>query len=455
MDVSRLALVNSLDIQIARFDAYMARTSLGEAESIFDTFLNAEGSFSRDKGATASTLLGTDSKSHSYSLGIEKKVPTGTTIEIEAAGTKTRSNSAFSSMNPYTDASLTATITQELGKNFFGLSDRADIKITKLDIENSDFTSLEDIEQALFDVQFAYWMLVRRQEELNIAEEMLDTAEELYNTYKEKYELGLAEETEFLAIEALLYSRRSNLLVAKSNRKTAKNNLLFLLNQGQFHYDVDATEGFGFELEGVNLYQALKGAVENRRDYKRVSNKLKKNAIEIVVKKNALWPQIDLEASFSRNNIALERDKAWENLLEGANDEVSLTLTFSMPLENRKAKSQLKKVNYQKAKLLLELKRTERLVLLEINDKVNEINTFKEQAELYKATVKIQAKKLEQQIKRLRFGRSNVDILIDYEEDLLQARQQLAVKLFDYKVALISLDSITDSLLDKYWQEPL
>ena len=47
--VSDLALANSLDIQIAKFDAYRERTSLKKEESIFDTFLKAHVSYFRDK----------------------------------------------------------------------------------------------------------------------------------------------------------------------------------------------------------------------------------------------------------------------------------------------------------------------------------------------------------------------------------------------------------------------
>ena len=397
--VSELALANSLDIQIAKFDAYMERTSLKKEESIFDTFLNAQVSYLRDKKAQPTTITGTESREHEFSLGIEKKTPTGTTITVDAVGTKKRTNSAFATLDPYDEASLQATIVQELGKNFFGITDRADIKITKIDIENSDFTSLDNIEKALFNAQQAYWSLVLRVEELLIAQDMLGNAEKLYDAYKDKYSLGLAEESEFLAIEALLYERRSNLLVAKSNRTTAKNKLLFLLNQGEFEQEVVPEEDLSFALDSVNLHQALKDAVMTRRDYKRANNKIKKNKIEIVVSKNSLWPQIDLEASFIRNNIGIARSQVWEDVTSGANDEVFLTLTLRVPLENREARADLERVNFEKAQLLLDLKRTERVILLEINDKVNEINTLKEQVELFQATVDIHDRKLQKQIK--------------------------------------------------------
>ena len=78
-------------------------------------------------------------------------------------------------------------ITQELGKNIFGLADRADIKITKLDIENSEFTSLDSIEDSLSEAQKAYWKFVLKTEEVLIKQDMLKQAEKLYKIYQKLY----------------------------------------------------------------------------------------------------------------------------------------------------------------------------------------------------------------------------------------------------------------------------
>jgi len=56
-DVSRLAIENSLDIQIAQYDTYISRTSLDDARSIFDTIFSAEASYNRNKKIKLVVLL--------------------------------------------------------------------------------------------------------------------------------------------------------------------------------------------------------------------------------------------------------------------------------------------------------------------------------------------------------------------------------------------------------------
>lgn len=454
-DVSRLALENSLDVQIAKFDAYIERTSLKKEESIFDTFFNAKFGYEHDKRMQPTTLLGDEEKEHSFSAGLEKKLPIGTTVALDATSRKVRNNTPFASLNPYNEAQAKISIEQPLGKNFFGLSDRSNIKITKLDIENSDLISLDSIENSLYAAQKSYWNFVLKQTNLTIAQDMHDKARELYNIYKYRYSLGTVEEPEFLAIEALVVARQNEVLIAHLDKEAAKNDLIFLLNQGDFTQAITAKDQLSCDVHEVDLYKELRGAIESRRDYKRAKNEIKRNNIDVVVKKNALWPEIDLTASFTRNNLNSERNKAWSDIRDNSNDDVAVSLNFRIPLENRQAQSALKRANLEKRKSLLKLKRVERSVLRELNDKTNQVNTFKNQVELFESTVKIHEKKLIKQIERLKYGRSDADTLIRYEDDLLNARLSLASSFYQYRVSIIELALTKNSLLDQYWKEEL
>ncbi|MFC1674618.1 TolC family protein [Candidatus Omnitrophota bacterium] len=454
-EVTDLALANSLDIQIAKYNAYIERTSLEKEESLFDTYFNAEASFSRDRGEQASSLAAAEEKKHALTAGLEKKLPTGTTLELDLTDEKVRTESPFATLNPYNEASVKLAVTQELGKNFFGLADRSNIKITKLDIENADFTSLDDIEDAISEVQRSYWKIALKEAQLAIAWDMLKKARQLYRIYQDKYSLGTAEESELLAIQALAIARESEVFIIEMERDAAKNDLLFLINKGDFEQDIRAKDALTCSAKSVYLYEALTEAVENRRDHRRFKNKLKSKNIDIVIKENALWPEIDLEASFARNNIDISRSDAWGELANSSNDDISVKIKFEIPLENRGARSALKKSRLEKLKSLVELKRSERLILREINDRVNRLNTIGNQVELFEEMVKVHTEKLQEQVKRLNYGRSDSDTLIRYEEDLLQARRSLANYQFDYRVSLIELDSAKDSLLAKYWKGPL
>lgn len=454
-DVTKLALENSLDIQIAQYDAYIQRVSLQKTESIFDAFLNAQVEYRRDRTMPPTTFIGEETIEHTYSMGIEKKMVTGTTLAVDISDVKNKSDNPFSTLNPYHEALLGVTITHPLARNFFGIQDRSQLEVARINVENMDYTSLDKIEYTLYSVQRAYWKLVFKSEELSIKKDMLKEAEKLYRIYKDKYATGLVEKSELLAVEALVRTREADVAIALLEKETTKNDLLFLLNLGDFQQMIEPKDHLFCETKTVDLYTVLQRAIEARRDYKRIQNEIEKNKIIIAVKKNALWPQIDLEASFTRNNLATKRSKAWEDIGSKSNDKVTVGLRFKLPLENREAKAELEEAKLKKRRLLLMLKRVERVILQKLNNKVNQVNTMHNQVKLFESTVKIHQQKLEEEITRLRQGRSNADILIRYEEDLLKARLSLASYLFQYRVSLIELELAQNTLLKKYWDNPL
>jgi len=448
----KLMLANSLDIQIAKFDVYRKRTSQGLAESIFDTVLSASAIYRDDQSESPISTSATKVRDNTYSLGVAKKFLTGTEISLSAEDGRSSSNSSVVSTNPYHEAKGTITIKQPIGKNFFGLADRSDLKITQIDIENVEYSSLDAIEKSLYQAQFAYWDLALKEEEVRIRIGMLREAEKLYEIYQDNQTRGLVEKVDMAAIEANLHLRESDVVLASLIKDTAKNDLLFLFNEDDTNIQLQALDNLSLSPNSADFNESLKLAISKRRDYKAMENELKNIGIEIAVNKNSLWPEIDLEASFSRNGINSQYQDSWEEALDSDNDELSLGVSFSFPLENRSARSQLKEAKLKKEQYILKFKRLERLILKDISNLVRKVNSLKINIDLFEKVVSLQEEKLNQEKLRLSRGLSNSDTIIRYEDDLLIAKLSLKQTFFKYRIALLDLEIAQNILLDKYWE---
>ena len=55
-EAAQLALMNNFDIQVARYDAQIAATNEGVAESVYDTFLSMDVQYQTDQSASTSAL---------------------------------------------------------------------------------------------------------------------------------------------------------------------------------------------------------------------------------------------------------------------------------------------------------------------------------------------------------------------------------------------------------------
>jgi outer membrane protein TolC len=454
-DVSRLALTNNFDIQLTKYDIYIARTGEDSAESIYDTLLESGIGYRNNQRARTSTIAGTKSLENEYFVGLSKKLPTGTTINLDGSDLRSWSNSPFATLNPSHDAALEFSIEQELGKNFFGLKDRGNIKITKLDIENSEYTSLEKVEQYLGDVQKAYWDLVLQQEQIKLEQELVEQAKKLFDLHQEKIQDGLIELPELLASEANYRERITNLLSSRDQLATKENTLKLLLNITDDNVRLSAKESLLLRDEILAVDQSLKSAFDNRRDYKKAGNEIKAKNIKLEINKNNIWPEINLTASLERNGVARKLGNAFENVSSQDNPNFFTGVTVSFPLENRGAKSKLRASELEKAKAILNMKYLERKISIGIIDQVRGCNVLKETSVNRDRVAELQRQKLEAEQKRFNTGRSDTDTIIRFQDDVLKAEQTALQSKFAYYSALIDLQIKEGALLNKYWEGAL
>ena len=454
-DISELVLKNNPDIQIARYNAYIERTRGKDAESVFDTMLNAQAIYLDDQTKAVSTLAGTKTLTNEYSLGLSKKLPTGTTLAVDVSDRRTFSNSAFTSLSPSHEAVVKFSLRQPIGSNFFGLIDRGRVKITRLDIANSDFQALGRIEQALAQAQINYWKLALACRQLKIGRRMLEKAEAFYDFSKKKSKLGMIEEAELYAAQANVLRRKDSVETLMHELLIAKNDLLLDLHEEDLNLQIIPRDVFAVKDVKISARECMNNAVRKNREYSRAKNSLRAKGIDLSMKNNSLWPEIDLEVSLADNGLELEQDKAWENVAAENNPELFLGLSVSIPLENRAAKSRREKARLEKTKALVDLKKIEYKIMVDVINAVDAINSRKEKIKLNRQIARLQERKLAFEEKRFASGRSQSDTLIRYQEDLLNARLALARSLFEHKKVSVELKLLENTLLEEYWQGKL
>ena len=450
-EATEVALLNNFDIQLTKYDTWIARTDKDVARSIYDTILEAEVKYRDDQSKRASTIFGSKTVDNDYNVGLSKKIPTGTTISIDQTNNRNFTNSVFTSAPLTHDSALSLTIEKDLGKNFFGIQDRGNVKITLTDIKNAEYTTLDKIEASIAEVQKAYWDFVQEIEQVRIEEEMVAEAKKLYDLHQEKLKDGLVEIPEAIASEANYKSRKNTLLLAQ-NRVQSKANVLKLLLNIEDDIDIQPSEDFSL-LEGKEeLVQALRQAFEHRQDYKKAHNDIKSKDITLSMKKNNMWPEINLTATMEQNGLGDHFKQAVTQITNENNPNFFAGLAITFPLENRAAKGQLEAAELEKAKALLKLKLLERQIAIEVTDQVRDCNVFKEIAVNSQEIAELQAQKLEGEVKRFGYGRSNTDTVIRFQEDLVRARSVVAEAIRRYHNALVDLRRKEGTLLQAYWE---
>ena len=347
-ETTELALLNNFDIQLTKYDTWIARTDKDVAQSIYDTIFEAEVKYRNDQSKKTSTIAGTKTIDNDYNVGISKKLPTGTTLNIDMTNNRNWTDSSSSSSPLTHDSTLGVTIEQDLGKNFLGLQDRGDIKVTLVDIENAEYTTLNKIEESIVEVQKAYWSLVLETELVKIQQDMVAEAKKLYDLHQEKLKDGLVEIPEAIASEANYKSRKNTLLLVQNRVQTKTNTLKLLLNIEK-DIEIEPMEEFDLSSNGKEeLLAVLKSAFENRQDYKKAHKNIESKDIKLSMKKNNIWPEINLTATLEKNGLGDHFKQAVTQITEEDNPNFFAGLTITFPLENRAARGELKAAELEK-----------------------------------------------------------------------------------------------------------
>ncbi len=451
-EATRMAISQSFDIQMAKLDAQIAGTDELSAKSLYDLILSVEATYQKDKSKKTTTILGTQSQDNIYNIGLSQTLPTGTTVEIGWNNARSATNSSFATSSVTHESVYEAVLTQDLGRNLFGIQDRGDIKVRLIDIENAEYNSLDRIEALMVSVQKAYVDVVLHQEFVRIEEEMLQTAKTLYDIQKDKIENGLIEKAELIASESNYLKREGEVKLARSRLEEKKNVLKLLLALGKDD-ELMITDHFS-SLNGEENYStSIKKAFEHRVDYKRKRNELEAEDIKVKMTRQNLWPEINLMATYERNGLGDGFTDARDDITENDNPNYIVGISLAFPLQNRDARAKHRAQKFQKAKLIESAKKLEREIVLSVTDKVRNANVLAEIVSSRSKVADLESQKLEEEDKRFSRGRSDTDMLIRFQEDAIEAKRLDVNAKYDYSAALIDLRRAEGSLLKHFWEE--
>lgn len=446
-EVRLIASQNNLDIKLAQLDARIKGTELSYKEAVFDTILSGEIGYTDDQRKSASSLSGTKSITNNYDIGVGKKLKSGTDVDIDFTNKREWTDSTFVSTNPYHESQIEITLTQPIAKNFFGLIDRGNIKIVKQEIKNAELDSYIKVEDAIILAEKAYWDLVLAQEEFKIKKEMLKKAITLFNQHRSKLKMGLVETGDVLAVEANMHIRESEILIASNNLESAQELLRIRLN---LKNDIKLLPMDPLTITDLDtdFVSSLKTAFDYRRDYLSGKNDVEKQNIELKMKSNGRFPEIDLKATFAANGIDSRHSRALEDIYEDSNPKYYVGIEFKYPIENNEANSLYEKATLKKTKAIVNLQKTERQIIFDIDENFRNMSVNKINITKMVRVENLQRGKLFQEEKRFKYGRSDSDTLIRYQEDLLNAKLMTQRAHLDHKISILDLMGAEDSYLN-------
>src|SRR5216683_2387512 len=252
-DAIALALENSMDIVVQRYNPWMADAGVLKARAggisygtpagafvsssanlpflSYDPLLTQVLSFDDRKtpinnpfiAGTGSTAVvsskPTALSSHSaiYNTTFQQNLDTGTSFNV-AWNNDRASSSAANFFNPFVQSSLTLGVQQQLLSGAGRFINRRNILIAENDRKIADLAFTQQAITTVTNTVNAYWELVFARQNVSVQEQAVKVSEKLYNDNKKQLEIGTMAPLDVTRAESELATDHQNLIVAQTTK---------------------------------------------------------------------------------------------------------------------------------------------------------------------------------------------------------------------------------------------
>jgi HAE1 family hydrophobic/amphiphilic exporter-1 len=507
-DAIRKALENNNAIEITRddvrFQEMQIRSLLGFYDPVFTTTPRSTRNSTTGSSATRDFTINTDIRQAIKPGGGSYQVFfNNTRTENAFAQAQVSSGSLGSSgTSAIYSSSLGVNFTQPLFRNFGIDNTRRNVRIAKRRLEQTDADFRRQTIDTIAQVQRTYWDLVFALRDQSNRVKNLELAKENLRQVEARIAAGAAAPLARAEVATELANRESDLLVATQQVSITENNLKQLLLKDAISADwtssIIPTDVPAFNLDSVSLDAALKDALDNRHELRRLKLAADINAVDLKYYRNQIKPQIDLNTTFSLDGLsrggtnsaftvpffsnaqdialfnAINTTRAdaglplipspapltiaaqpsflfggfgrsISNMFRSDAPNYSIGVTISFPLRNKTAKANLAGAEIQQHQIASQMRAQEQTVVVEVRNAVQAVETARQRVLTARRARENAELQLEGERKLFESGRSTTFLLFQRENALLNARNAEIRAETDYSKAIADLQRATST----------
>jgi HAE1 family hydrophobic/amphiphilic exporter-1 len=476
----RRALQNNNDIEVSRDDVRFQETQVRSLSGVYDPVFTAIPTFSRN-----STTGSKATKDFRANANVGQFIRQGGG-DYQVFFNNARTENAFSQAQ-VSSGSVTggssAIFTSSLGISY----NQPLFRNFRIDSKRHQII-------AYWDFVFALRNQQNQVANVNLARENLRQIEA-------KIDAGAAAPVERAEVETELANREGDLLLATQQVGITENTLKQLVLKdpmsNEWSDTVVPTDDPKFSLDPLNLDVAMKDAMDNRYELRRLKLQRDINATDIRFFKNQTKPQIDLNSTFSLDGLSSGGANLATNtnLLTGSADifllnslnstrvalglpplvnppltippspsflfggfnrslanifrsdapNFSVGMTISFPFRNRTAKANLDGARIQEQQLEAQTRGEEQTVIVEVRNAVQAVETARQRVLTARRALANAEIQLAGEQKLYEAGRSTTFLLFQRENTLLNAKNAEIRAETDFNKALADLQRVTST----------
>lgn len=432
------ALQKNFTIRVEQFSPLIARQRIRIESGRFDPVFGAD--YNRQENSERSAVSQTDE----FNTGIRGLLPWGTEYRADLTSTREADNDF--------ESGGTLGLTQPLLRNGGTGATLSQLRIARVDHSVSEWELRNEIIDVITEIYFVYNDLYFQMENLEVARRSQALARQLFEDNRRRAEIGTMSPLDITQARAQVASRQEAVILAVSAVRENENLLKQLITDqiqtllGTRVSIAPPPTAAPFDL---NVQAGIKDALQWRPDYRQAILGLEKQKITLAFERNQALPQLDLVGSL--HSLGLNRSVAdsFRNAFRRDDANWQAGAVFSVPIPNRQGRARATSAQLEAAKQLLDLKRLEQEIVVQVDNAARQIVTSRQRIESTSEATVLARETLDAGAQRLRAGAGTTFELLDLQEKLAQAEAAELRARADYNKAVSEYDRQTGVAIER------
>ena len=460
-----LAVANNQDLNVAVSAAEASQWNLLTTEGIFDPVLAGFANRNHAEQPASSVLQGAAvgvSDTYNFGADVTQVAPWGGIFTLGTTGGRSATNSTFFLINPSFNAGLTATVTQPLLRNFGMTATKWQIWIARNTRDATYQTFVRSIQTGINSVEQAYWDLVYAYQNLDVKKESLVIAQDLNRITKIKIDVGSLAPIDITQTEVGIAQAEQDIITAEGQIGDAEDRIKRQLNfdRASWPEPIIPTDNVHMEPAKIRAEEGVQTAIAKRPEVLAQAYATDSDRVRYEYWSNQVLPRVDLVGSYGNvgldgtvhdqngNVIALNGiGDAYHQVIDRNFKTWSIGLNVSYPILNRTARGQrgFAKYTWESDRALLTT--TQQNVIVEVRAAARAIETASRQIVAASKGRELAEKNLDAEKKKFDNGMTTSFQVNQIQRDLSAARTLELQALVVYRKAIAAYHAaIADNL---------
>lgn len=341
-------------------------------------------------------------------------------------------------------------LVQPLLKNFGKKVNTTDISLSKIDKRITEELFRTQASLVLLDVLTAYWGLVQARQTLTVKESTLAQADSLLEYNRRGVADGVKTETDVLEVLSEQLLRQQDVVQQRSIVSYYEDQLRYLLN-----FDNEAAEPVMIiptdiprvSEKSITLDEALGKAMENRPECRIIQHTIERSEVELSFAGNQKLPSLDMSLNYQFKGSNTTYSKHLRDIGDGKEYGWMASFLLSYPIKNRYAGAEYQKKYIATQRARQELDSIRKRIIAELKDALRQIEVNRRMVELSEKNVAANQAKLEREQAKLENQLSTTYFVLQFQNDLADAKNMYNKVLADYALSVDNLRRITGEMV--------